>query len=223
MRRRFGRGRKRGSADDNAGAPLDAALWLQRISETGLAGDSALTPLTLPGVAPESAVLGEAAGGELLVGYSPQGGGVAMFAVLALAAAWRCSRCWLWRLRGPTSRAARSRSHPSGRSPRAAGCRCSGPSVSRCERSPRRGCWRILGWSSRPRRPSPRRSPPSALGARCRALRIERSSIARWRAYMAWRRNTEGPSGVSGIASSCCWWRVPSRACACHDRGCGWS
>jgi hypothetical protein len=61
---------------------------MQRIAESGLAGSSELTALSLPGVALDRAALGEGESGQLLVGYSPQGGGSALFAVLALA----CSR-----------------------------------------------------------------------------------------------------------------------------------
>ena len=85
MRRRFGRGRKRTGTAGEKGTPLDAALWMGRISESGLTDGGALAPLALPGVSQEAAVLGETDDGGLLVGYSPRGGGEALFAVLALA------------------------------------------------------------------------------------------------------------------------------------------
>ncbi|MGH0030689.1 MAG: hypothetical protein ACQGVC_12920 [Myxococcota bacterium] len=86
MRRRFGRGRRRGSADEgnDTAAPIDGPALMAAIAESGLAGSEAIEAIDLPGVAPGFAALGQ--GGEsTLVAASPRGGGEALFAALALA------------------------------------------------------------------------------------------------------------------------------------------
>lgn len=72
MRRRFGRGRKRGSASDGS-APIDAELWLSRIHEAGLA--PALEAVEIDGVSDGFAVLGvgEGEGRSVAVAFSPRG------------------------------------------------------------------------------------------------------------------------------------------------------
>jgi hypothetical protein len=84
MRRRFGRGRRRGSAGDAKGGAIDAPAMMQRIAASGLAGVEALEPVALEGVPEDFAALG--VGEDVVVGYSPHGGGEALLAVLALAA-----------------------------------------------------------------------------------------------------------------------------------------
>jgi len=87
MRRRFSRGR-RGRSGDATSSEIDAPQALAHIAELGVAGASALEPVTLEGVPAAYAALGtgEGSGGDArVVGYSPRSGGDALLAALALA------------------------------------------------------------------------------------------------------------------------------------------
>jgi len=87
MRRRFGRGRRTGNANDAKSAPIDAQAWLQRIVEADLTDAAALEPLSLDGVPESYAALGAGerkGGGKVLVAVSPRSGGDAALAALVL-------------------------------------------------------------------------------------------------------------------------------------------
>jgi hypothetical protein len=87
MRRRFGRGRRTGNANDAKRAPIDAQAWLQRIVEADLTDAAALEPLSLAGVPESYAALGAGerkGGGKVLVAISPRSGGDAALAALVL-------------------------------------------------------------------------------------------------------------------------------------------
>ena len=86
MRRRFGRGRKRGTSDGE-GATIDANRAFERIAEAGLASGEALTPATVDDIPADFAVVATGGGDEpsLVVGYAPGDGGNAILATLAYA------------------------------------------------------------------------------------------------------------------------------------------
>ena len=86
MRRRFGRGRRRGSDGGSRSEPIDARGWFDRLNETGRL-QSPLTLESAEDIPDDFAVLarGERDGGDLLVGFSPTSGGHASLAVLGHA------------------------------------------------------------------------------------------------------------------------------------------
>ena len=77
MRRRFGRGRRTGNANEAKRAPIDAQAWLQRVASSDLTDAEAFEPLSLDGVPESYAALGSGEDKEgvvVLVAASPRSG-----------------------------------------------------------------------------------------------------------------------------------------------------
>ena len=92
MRRRFGRRRRRDSADDGR-SPIDAS-WLERIVSAGLVPAASLEPLEVAGVPDTVCRLGTGeleSGGRCVVSYSPHAASEALLGLVAALAAQESS------------------------------------------------------------------------------------------------------------------------------------